>query len=145
MARRPPTLLEARYAKTTPKRIDATAEQVVLASFEHNEFSAHGPPNAEPPRWFVRFYSIDGFFRAMLCSVGRASVEALDHHAGRCRAHDGSTLLPGYHWDVFPPLATTDKHREPVDTASDDRYHMLQLVCVRWSITLNDSKQLGLV
>lgn len=145
MAKRPPTLAEARFAKTTPKRIDATAEEVILASCGSSNFNAEGPLNADPPRWFVRFYTIDGFFRAMLFSVGRVPIEALDHHAGRSRARDGSTLPPGYHWDVFPPLAPAEKYREPVDSTSTDRYHMLRLVCVRWSITLNESKQLGLV
>lgn len=146
MSRKPPTIVEARFAFSAQKRIDATEESVVLSSCGRSEFERSGPARVDPARWTVRFYSIDEKLRAMLYARGRSPVEALDFHAGRSRAADGSVIPPGYHWDVFAPLSgASDKVRLAVDTTDFDRYNMLRLVCKRWSIVLDDASQQGLL
>lgn len=145
MSKTPAKPTDARYAFSTPKRIDATASHIITSSHEHHQSWWAGPVRADPPRWHVRFYSINGHFRAQLMCAGREVIEALDYHAGRSKAGDGSIIMPGYHWDVYPLLSgAVEKQRWAVDNQSGDRYHMLQLVCVRWRIELNEEAQLGI-
>lgn len=87
--------------------------------------------------WNVVIYlKSECIIRAKL-SVGRAPVEALDHHRRPSKNETGVQVPAGYHWDVFYPLV----RKEPVSPQPTGRESVLAALVHRWHLELDPTVQ----
>lgn len=134
---------EAIRLLTLPKEIEETPDELLAQAATSNGFER----GSKREDWNLRIWTQRGVLRATLRrSSQNAPLVGLDHHLIPCRAG----IPPGYHFDVYRPLAEPDT---PPHAPTHARVHIdhdfqgrldrvLEMLCHLFGVTLAEQTQL---
>jgi hypothetical protein len=101
-----PTLSEAWKVIAMTKRVNDPPSGLLQECGPGGGKCERGNRLAKGPQWGLRLYrgENDGMLRASLFANGQPLIGLDFHRASKLDAH-GDLMPPGYHWDLYPPLA----------------------------------------